>query len=159
MQRVVKAASKKEAASIAAQYRQHGVGLLSGTRTTRELRRMRHPFARAHGSIQAVSGKTGNIYRVSATNARARATAGFLPLLPINRQSGRLLQAFRVVPVSSGDGYVFFVRDSVPYALYQIDPDNRGTRRMLPRGFWKAFTSLKPRFGKAVLNAKRAAEK
>jgi hypothetical protein len=85
--------------------------LTSGTTSSAELRRMGHPFSRRHPQN--------------------------FPRLPINRQSGSLQKAIRIVRRVVGNTEQLFLRVSHPHALVLR---KEGTSRMVPRGFFEEFS-------------------
>jgi hypothetical protein len=87
------------------------VELTSGTVSTRELRRMGHPFSR-------------------------RRPQASVPKLPINKQSGNLQDAIRIVRRVRGDGEEIYLQVNSPHAMVLA---KGGTSRMVPRGFFEAF--------------------
>lgn len=90
----------------------HAKLLTSGSTKTGMLRYLDHPFARRHGRAKQ-------------------------PLLPINRQSGRLHRSIRTRSLRSKGEDVFLFQFTAPYAKYVLSP--RGTRTMLPRRFWASL--------------------
>lgn len=99
--------------------------LLSGHRSTAELRRRGHPFARRH---------------------LGQGKGRFIPTakLPINRQSGRLIRGLKMVSRGSigrfvGDGTVTKRVEfhGVPYSKFVLRKG--GTKFMVDRGFWDAI--------------------
>lgn len=102
--------------------------LLSGSLSTQTLAQMGHPFARQHFTP-----------RRKKFSARA-AKRGVLPapLTPINRQSGRLYRAVRVIKTANGSAVIF--DDSVaPYWRYVLAP--AGTKNTIGRGFQQALAA------------------
>jgi len=87
------------------------IELTSGTISTEELRRLDHPFSRRR------------------PNAR-------IPKLPINKQTGALQDALRIVRQVKGNSVQLFLRVNHPHAIV-LNKD--GTSRMVPRGFIEAF--------------------
>lgn len=123
--------------------------LLSGTRSTYELRLLGHPYKRSR--------------RRYTTNQRAaRAALSPVRLLPINAQTGNLKKQTHVYAVvrkfGSYQRIILKLKSTVAYSLYQIDPDNRGTKYMKPRGLWKALQkSLRTYDAGQIRNARRKA--
>jgi len=103
--------------------------LLAGGTSTKALARMGHPFGRRAPGVR-VGIKSRRTYA-----ARSR---GYHPLLPINRQSGRLAGSIRIVqvPGKSGGGQAFNVGPgpSAGRSMYVLLPS--GTRKMVPRGLY-----------------------
>jgi hypothetical protein len=58
-----------------------------------------------------------------------------VPKLPINRQTGRLQQSLRITKVSGGI-QSYRLEFMAPHAKYVLA--QRGTRKMVARGFWTA---------------------
>jgi hypothetical protein len=94
----------------------------SGRVSTATLRRLGHPFSRA----KARGFKGGVSGRVKAMG---------VPKLPINRQTGRLQQSLRMTKVSGGI-QSYRLEFMAPHARYVLA--QRGTRKMVARGFWTA---------------------
>ena len=116
-------------------YRQIGEGtfkdyreLTSGGLSSATLRSMGHPYARS-----------GNIARGQSKDYLSRkgltTPKGVAPLLPINRQSGRLQRSIRIVHRSSryaAEDSVFFDPQIAGNSLWAISP--AGTRYVVARG-------------------------
>lgn len=96
--------------------------LTSGRVSTATLRRLGHPFSRrrARGFKGGVKGRVASIG---------------VPKLPINRQTGQLQRSLRMTSVPGGiQSYrLEFLAPHAKYVLAQ-----RGTRKMVARGFWTA---------------------
>lgn len=110
------------------------VELTSGTITTRELRRMGHPFARSSSVAGASRGIVkGDVkkWRLSS-GVKGQITArGMVNRLPINVQTGRLRSSITLSGPTGGQReYRLFA--AAPHARYVLSP--KGTRRMVPRG-------------------------
>lgn len=86
------------------------VDLTSGTYSTQELRRMGHPYSRRHPNPAAA------------------------PRLPINRQTGQLQDALRVVLQFAGETVKIWLKVNHPHAVVLSE---KGTSKMVARGFWK----------------------
>lgn len=103
--------------------------MMSGAITTRQLRRLGHPFGRGSSPAQREAG-----YRSmrGAPPARIRSVLGrtAVPPLPINAQTGRLRASVRVRKAGEQD---YRVGAATPYAKYILSPT--GTRLMVGRGF------------------------
>lgn len=95
----------------------------SGVVSTRELRRLDHPFARRHGQPR-------------------------LSPLPINRQTGRLQRSFRAFRRSQESNMVTQMQFTASYGKYVLGL--RGTKYMLPRGFWHEFREFYQREKRAM---------
>lgn len=100
--------------------------LTSGTTSTKTLRKMGHPFGRIRTTLPG--------------KGRMR---GRLPLLPINRQTGRLQRGLRIVEQQKQTMQTIDIRSRAPYTKYILALG--GTRRMVARGYkpeverrWKA---------------------
>jgi hypothetical protein len=87
--------------------------MTSGTISTRQLREMGHPFSRRRPQPSVAK-------------------------LPINRQSGELSNAIRLVRRVRANGEEIFLSVNSPHAVVL---GKRGTQRMVPRGFVEAFAS------------------
>lgn len=131
-------------------------GLLSGRLSTEQLTFMGHPYRRSRRRLTS----NQRAFRQN-TGLRAR-------LLPINVQSGALKEGTHVYAVvrrfGSHQTIVLKLRSNVAYALYQLDPENKGTKYMKPRGFWKALQKSYVKYDAAQirnarLKVKRAADK
>lgn len=95
------------------------LSLLEGTVTTKQLRRMNHPYGRL-------------------PSAKPR---GVLPALPINKQSGGLIESMEIRRVRLAEGgYAREIGFTAPYAQYVLAPE--GTKYMIARGFWEAAARL-----------------
>lgn len=116
------------------------IELTGGRVSQKTLRRLGHPYARGQsrsGSISAANA-VGRYTRrrgsSRAKNARAGLTGG-APLLPVNRQSGRLQGSMRLRRVSGGvQSFRVGPTRAAGKSLYGIIPG--GTGRVVARGFW-----------------------
>jgi hypothetical protein len=108
--------------------------LVSGTISTAELRRRGHPFARK----TRLAGYVGTLNKASDRNQLRRAAGkGTAPLLPINRQSGRLLGSIeRVEMRGAGARQVQSVGFGASAGRSRFVVSPTGTDRMVARGFW-----------------------
>lgn len=154
-QRESGAVTAKEAERLRKRVEKRALQLTSGTRTTYELRLLGHPYKRAQR-------------RYTANERLARASLKTARLLPINRQTGRLQEQMKVIAVVRRFGnrqiLSLRLRNRAPYALYQLDPENKGTKTMRPRGFWKALQKSMTTYDarqihNARIKAKRAADR
>lgn len=114
--------------------------LVSGTTSTAQLRNAGHPFARRKMSRRgyARTAEPGN--RTSRMSEKLRMGAGqAFPLLPINRQSGRLRQSLRMKGEPSGipHGQTLSLGFTAPYAKHILAKP--GTKRMVARGYVQAM--------------------
>ena len=149
------AVTSKEAERLVKRMNTRVQGLLSGTRTTKELMYLGHPYKRSRR-------------RYSERERQARAVLKTARLLPINAQTGRLKKATHVYAVVTKFGshqrIGLRLKSTADYALYQIDPEGKGTKTMRPRGFWKALMKSYQKYDQsqmrsARLKAARAAAK
>lgn len=118
-------------------YRQIGEGafrdlreLTSGEISTAELRSMGHPFAR-----QGASRRGASKSYISRKSIAAKAIKDLAPLLPINRQSGRLQRSIKLIHRSNrytAEDSVYFDPLIAGFSIYSIKPD--GTNKVVPRG-------------------------
>lgn len=99
-----------------------GYDLLSGTTSTRDLRRENHPYG--HG------------LRTPKGRLRARRDG-----LPINVHIDRLRRSWRVERSQGGRVTRIGFTGAPSYAPYLVSRDRAGTRRMRNRGFWREITS------------------
>ena len=110
--------------------------LLSGTTTTKELRNAGHPFARrklSRRGYSRTSEKRG--HRLSEKVSMGYGQA--FPLLPINKQTGRLARSMRLVgAIAPSSAQALSLTMTAPYAPFILGP--KGTRRMVARGFQAA---------------------
>jgi hypothetical protein len=111
---------------------------LEGTITTKQLRAMGHPFARA-----AVGINTPSKMRKAAILKgikKVLGKGGKVNLLPINRQTGKLQKAAYLKHFKQkgmGETYEFGFNGGVaPYAKYVLA--KQGTDKMRQRGYWIA---------------------
>lgn len=95
----------------------------SGTTSTKTLRQAGHPFGRGASGAQ----------RGGKTKGRRR-----FPLLPINRQTGKL-QASRFLQGPSGSERVYRLGHAAPYARFVLNP--QGTKKMVARGYFEMIRS------------------
>ena len=154
-QRSSGAVTAKEAERLRKRVENRALGLTSGTRTTYELQLLGHPYKRSRR-------------RYTQNERLARASLKTARLLPINRQTGRLQDEMKVIAVVRRFGnrsvLTMRLRNRAPYAVYQLDPEGRGTKTMRPRGFWKALQKSMTIYDArqmhtARIKAKRAAER
>lgn len=100
--------------------------LIQGSITKRQLRQMGHPFA-----------------KVRVKEATGRKVLGVAPILPINKQSGRLFGGLFFNQIRHGDNQAFEHGSSASHAKYIFDP--RGTKKMIGRdlmtGHWFGKTT------------------
>jgi len=150
-QREAARVTAKEGERLVKRLQARALQLTSGTRTTRELAILGHPYKRSRR-------------RYSQRERAARAALKSARLLPINRQSGRLQQEMKVYAVSVKLGrdirLRLKVRNAAPYAVYLLDPEGRGTKTMRPRGFWKAFLKSYGKYNaQQIRSARRKAQR
>lgn len=116
----------------------HSDDLLKGGISTAQLRRMGHPFSRrrfATLSKDAKSAARGARHQRGRWELRGSGL-GNVPLLPINRQTGRLLRDQRLSGRNIGPGRQQWTHTRfAPYAGFVLG--DKGTRRMIPRGYRK----------------------
>jgi hypothetical protein len=121
---------------------------LSGGITSATLRTLGHPFARLGGAAErydprnpARAQSRRGVGKDTAAQRSFRKTVGSMPLLPINRQSGRLLDSLErqdtKAPGALASQRVGFDRARAGNSLYVLSPE--GTTRMVARGFWSAI--------------------
>lgn len=106
----------------------------SGTTSEATLAKLGHPFGRGATSAHRQAGG-----RAQRGSPRGRAR---IPLLPINRQTGRLHDTLSMVRLRDGE---WSVQTRAPHAKYVLAP--RGTELMVPRGFMRG--SMLPNPGAA----------
>lgn len=147
--------TKEEARSIVQRLEIRAAQLTSGGLPTSVLRDMGYPYARKRR-------------RLTTRQRSARRLLGRVRLLPINVQTNTLRSSIQIYPRfwTSGNGMriAFWLKSDVPYASFQLDPKDRGTKHMKPRGFWKALNEHLKKYElkeirKAQLRAKRLSEK
>jgi len=131
---------KKTAYSLSREF----LALTSGTVSSKELARRGHPFGRRRGRITLTAVNTMNGRKVKY---RAHKTKSITPtpLLPINRQSGRLQRSLRIIPEGGVGLQSFRIQFTAPHAKFVLAKG--GTKRMVARGFQ---TEMRKRF--ATLN-------
>lgn len=105
--------------------------LTSGGISSATLRRMGHPYARG---LRGVRRGISSAYQ---RRNNLRSAKGVAPLLPINRQQGRLNAAVtlwhRSTPYRLEESVGFDSGKAGP-SIYAVNP--RGTRYVVPRGIW-----------------------
>lgn len=101
----------------------------SGTLTKKDLARLGHPFGR--GSSAAKSTAKGAMRGASKARRTRVGITGVVPLLPINKQSGKLRRGSFMRRTSSAP-LTFVVGSDAPYAKYIFSPV--GTKKMVGRG-------------------------
>lgn len=109
----------------------HGAELTAGSITTAELRAAGHPFARRKLSRRGfLRERVGRGQRLVSRHSFGQS----FPLLPINRQSGKLQRSLsvRVNRATATEQDIAF-HATAPYAKYILAPG--GTRLMVARGF------------------------
>lgn len=121
-------------------YRQLGEGafkdlreLTGGSIDQKTLRRMGSPYARGGPGAVVARG----VSKGYAQKQNLKSTKGLAPLLPINRQSGRLQQSIRIVHRSMAyaiEDSVFFDPGVAGSSLWAVSPN--GTSKVVPRGLW-----------------------
>lgn len=114
----------------------HSDDLLKGTVSTAQLRRMGHPFSRRKfASLSKGARAAARSQRHQRGRWELRGSGrGNVPLLPINRQTGRLLRDQSLSGAKIGLGRTRWVhRRLAPYAGFVLGP--KGTSRMLARGY------------------------
>ena len=107
--------------------------LTSGGVSSKELRRLGHPFG---------YGPTGMKRGTNIKGSRSK-----IRNLPINRQTGRLQSGFRLTR-ESGGVQSFGIRNNAPYAKYILSP--YGTTRMVGRGYSGIVGETGPSKGETV---------
>lgn len=107
--------------------------LTRGSISKKTLARLGHPYGRGASPAQRTPTglmRGGNAAKNKKLTGRAR-----IPLLPINRQSGKLRQGMYLRKTSSPGAIQSFVLGSdVPYAKYILHP--AGTKKMVGRGIF-----------------------
>lgn len=103
----VKRSLESEHGSLVEQAKQDAIKLTSGSVSTKQLRRMGHPFSRRRPQA--------------------------FPRLPINRQSGQLQKSLRVFRRFDARGLTYQLQFTSPHAVV-LRPG--GTAIMVARGFW-----------------------
>lgn len=150
-QRLTGKVTQKEGDRLAKRMQTRALQLTSGTRTTRELAILGHPYKRSRR-------------RYTSRERAARAVLKSARLLPINRQSGRLQEEMKVYAVIRRLGrdtrLILRIKNAAPYALFQLDPEGKGTKTMRPRGFWKALVKSYGRYNaQQIKSAQRKAQR
>lgn len=104
----------------------------SGNVSEKELRRRGHPFARIGGRAAAYNPKN------PARSQARRKSKGSTPVLPINRQRGKLQESIErkaaSVPGMLASQHVGFNKGRAGRSLWVLSPE--GTRRMVARTYW-----------------------
>lgn len=119
------------------------LNLTGGSTSSKELARRGYPFGRRRGRITiTLHSHGGRRERFRASKVRSVIPT---PLLPINRQSGRLQRSLRIIPEGGIGLQSFRIQFTAPHAPYVLAPG--GTKRMVARGF---RTEMRRRF--AILN-------
>lgn len=110
--------------------------LLSGSISTKQLRRMGHPYAKAL-RMKAESAQPRILKTRRLVKKVLGTKSGTLAPLPINKQTGRLKKAQYLKTWRSGADIFYrygFNESECRYAKWVLAP--QGTRRMRARGFW-----------------------
>lgn len=126
--------------------------LSTGDTSSLELARLGHPFGRGKmrktikvgATPTVVDGKKGaklvmrggTRHRVSLKGSVAMS----VPILPINRQTGKLLRGWRLMPRRSSAMQMFILQNVAPHSKFVLNPG--GTKRMIDRGFWKEMHKI-----------------
>lgn len=114
--------------------------LTRGQISERQLRRIRHPYARSPRklNIQSLNG-----YRGQREGKRTQVSArGRVPDLPINYQTGRLHHGITLTRRALGLTYDLY--STAPHARFVLAPG--GTRTMRPRGLKGPKGALRKRY-------------
>jgi hypothetical protein len=119
----VKYANIKDAEHMAMKLQARAEKLTRGDISSANLAEMGHPYKRKRRWL-------------TVRQKIARAFIGTPGLLPINIQTGNLRRNMFVYVKPQGFRAEIWLRDRAKYASFQLDPENRGTTRMRPRGFW-----------------------
>jgi hypothetical protein len=101
-----------------------------GTLTKKDLRRIKHPYARLPRTlnVQKLAGKRGY-----AEGKKAQvSTRGRVSDLPINKQTGKLKRSIKLRRKQAGGAIVYHLYATAPYAKFVLNPE--GTKYMRPRG-------------------------
>lgn len=132
---------------------EHSDDLLSGSVSTATLRKMGHPFSRRR--YKALDKGTKASLRGRRTQ-RGRwelrgAGLGGLPVLPINRQTGRLLRDQTLSGGRLGPGVTRWTHSlNAPYAGFVLG--EKGTRSMIARGYRKEMDRRWKRISKQAIH-------
>lgn len=122
--------------------------LLSGTTSTNELRRMGHPFARRKLSRRGFERTALKGRRRLSVHVRSGVGIA-IPKLPINRQTGELARSMRMRAVPNGSAsQELQLGFTAEYAKFILG--EKGTRRMVARGFQAAKRKLDTRMNKRL---------
>lgn len=125
--------------------------LVSGSTSTQELRNAGHPFARRKLSKRgyARTKEPGNRTSRMSEKLRMGAAQAF-PLLPINRQSGRLRNSLRMIGQASGipHGQTLGLGFTAPHSKYVLG--SKGTRKMVSRGYTQAMAKISKKRNKQL---------
>lgn len=117
--------------------------LTSGHVSSKTLAKMGHPYARKTAASAIGATKDPARRGVSKGYAKRNALKGkalraAAPLLPINRQKGKLTRSVKITRrPAAGKGLrysVGFDRAKAKGSIYAVLPD--GTRKVVPRGLW-----------------------
>ena len=128
---LVVAAVRLEHKKLAQRMADRMIDLASGTISSAELASRGHPFGRKKGRI------TLSLYSQGMQKQRYRAhktrPVTPTPLLPINRQSGRLIRSLRIIPEHYTGGQSYRVQFTAPHAKFVLAAG--GTKSMVARGY------------------------
>ena len=113
--------------------------LTSGGVSSRELRRMGHPYARSRGTGRTKDPRNSRrgVSKSYIRNKGLKTSKGLAPLLPINRQSSALYNSITLWHRSIGyslEASVGFDAGKAGRSIYGAMP--RGTKYVVPRGLW-----------------------
>lgn len=118
---------------MAEEMQKEAVDLSHGGISSAELAAMGHPYGRGRGRSTYNYGANKSASRGSG---KVRIAArGAAPLLPINRQTGKLASSWRLFRRFKGDGgQQVDLQNISPESKFVLNPG--GTKRMVARGFW-----------------------
>lgn len=119
-----------------------GIELTGGHVSSRQLRRMGHPFGRG---VSASASTRGGLKRGSRTR---------IANLPINIQSGQLRRGWHLSNRSVGTTQRYVLGNRARHARYILSPS--GTRRMVGRGIWGHSSFTRVEGGPMGVMARRA---
>lgn len=136
----------REVERIARESVQDGINLSGGRITTKQLRRMGHPYGR------------GTSAAASTPGGLKRGTRGKAPLLPINQQSGQLRRGWKMRSQGGPGRRSYIIYNTAKHSRYILSP--WGTKKMVGRTIWGhpskargAPTGLMARYARARIKA------
>lgn len=137
-QRVEKVRRSIESSSgdVADFSKKEAIKLTSGTKTTQELRRAGHPYAKRR-KLEARTGKG---------KGGAAATFATFPLLPVNAQTKRIQKGFRIFRRRQGKDFIWITQNIEPHSKFALRPG--GTKFVRDRMFWAELRRRTERYAR-----------